>query len=105
MTVRTHDSTGTRRSGRPRWLGPLAVAAVIAAVLVLAGVVTLSTVFYAGLFGGMILMHVGGHGHAGHGAGHEAHDVEDSDGTASPDDPASNAPASTAADRPHGGCH
>ncbi len=102
MTVRTHDSTGTRRSGRPRWLGPLAVAAVIAAVLVLAGVVALSTVFYAGLFGGMILMHVRGHGH---GAGHDAHDVEESDGTASPNGPASGAPAGTAVDRPHGGCH
>ena len=105
MTVRTHDSTGTRRFGRPRWLGPLAVAAVIAAVLVLAGVVALSTVFYAGLFGGMILMHVRGHGHGGHGAGHDAHDVEESDGTASPNGPASGAPAGTAVDRPHGGCH
>lgn len=105
MNVRTHDGASTRRSGRPRWLGPLAVAVVIAAVLVLAGVVALSTVFYAGLFGGMILMHLGGHGHGGHGAGHEAHDVEESDGTASLNGPAAGAPAGTAVDRPHGGCH
>ena len=105
MTVPTHRSASTERSGRPRWLAPLAVAVVIAAVLVLAGVVALSTVFYAGLFGGMILMHLGGHGHGGRGPGHEAHDVEESDGTASLNGPASGAPAGAAVDRPHGGCH
>lgn len=105
MTVRTHRSASTRRSGRPRWLAPLVVAAVIAAVLVLAGVVALSTVFYAGLFGGMILMHVGGHGHGGRGGGHEAHDVEEPDDTASPSGPASGTPAGAPVDRPHGGCH
>lgn len=82
MTVRTHRSASTRRSGRPRWLAPLAVAAVIAAVLVLAGVVALSTVFYAGLSGGMILMHVGGHGHGGRGGGHETHVAHVSDAIA-----------------------
>jgi hypothetical protein len=99
MTVRTHRGASTRRSGRPRWLAPLAVAAVIAAVLVLAGVVALSTVFYAGLFGGMILMHVGRHGHGGHGAGHEAHAAEE------PDETGPDAGPATAVDRPHGGCH
>lgn len=99
MTVRTHRSASTRRSGRPRWLAPLVVAAVIAAVLVLAGVVALSTVFYAGLFGGMILMHVGGHGHGGRGGGHEAHDVE------GPNDTGPDMRAATAVDRPPGGCH
>lgn len=99
MTAHTHNSASTRRSGRPRWLGPVAVATVIAAVLVLAGVVALSTVFYAGLFGGMILMHVGGHGHGGRGGGHEAHDVEE------PDDTGPDTRAATAADRPRGGCH
>ncbi|MEX2521494.1 MAG: hypothetical protein WD736_01905 [Chloroflexota bacterium] len=39
--------------------------------LVVAGVLPISAVIYAGLFGGMIFMHAGGHGghggHAGHG--------------------------------------
>lgn len=88
MTAHAHDPAGhsdtahpdiTGRSatgtavGRPRWLVPgLAVGLVVAALLA-AGVVSLSTVLYVGLFGGMILMHVGGHGghgsHAGHGGG------------------------------------
>jgi hypothetical protein len=86
MTAHAHDPAGhadTARPdapagtgaatvlARPRWLVPgLAVGLVVAALLV-AGVVSLSTVLYVGLFGGMILMHVGGHGghggHAGHG--------------------------------------
>ncbi len=53
---------------RPRWLLPGLVAGLVLAGLVLAGVLSLSTVVYAGLFGGMILMHLGGHGgHGGHG--------------------------------------
>lgn len=46
------------------------VVAVVVGGLVVAGVVPLSTVLYAGLFGGMILMHLGGQGHGGHGGGH-----------------------------------
>jgi hypothetical protein len=73
-------------ASRPRWLLPGLVLAIIAGGLVVAGVVSLSTVLYAGLFGGMILMHAGGHGHGGHGGGHSgghslpgdgADDVED----------------------------
>lgn len=56
---------------RPRWLLPGILVALVAGGLVVAGVVSLSAVLYAGLFGGMILMHMGGHGHGGHGgAGH-----------------------------------
>ena len=56
-------------SSRPRWLVPSLVVAVVVGGLVVAGVLSLSTVLYAGLFGGMILMHTGGHGHSGHGGG------------------------------------
>ncbi len=52
----------------PWWLLPGVLVATVAAALVVAGVVSLSTVLYAGLFGAMILMHAGGHGgHGGHG--------------------------------------
>lgn len=54
---------------RPRWLVPGLVVAVIVGGLVVAGVISLSTVLYVGLFGGMMLMHLGGHGHGGHGGG------------------------------------
>ena len=56
-------------SSRPRWLVPGVLVAIVIGGLVLAGVLSLSTVLYVGLFGGMILMHVGGHGHGGHGHG------------------------------------
>ena len=64
-------------SGRPRWLVPGVAVATVVGALVITGVLPLSIVLYAGLFGGMMLMHVGGHGHGGHGAhgtgGHSAH--------------------------------
>lgn len=63
----TTTGVAPTRSSRPRWLLPGLLVAVVAAGLVAAGVVSLSTVLYVGLFGGMILMHVGGHGHGGHG--------------------------------------
>lgn len=84
MTAHVHDPAGggssaadtSRRTGRsetstPRWLLPAVVGAIVAGALLVAGVVSLSTLLYAGLFGGMILMHVGGHGHGhgGHGGG------------------------------------
>lgn len=86
MTAHTHDPAtlgdGLRPesaptdgastiSSRPRWLVPGLLVLVVVGALVVAGVVEPSTVLYAGLFGGMILMHVGGHGHGGHG-GHGA---------------------------------
>ena len=94
MTAHVHDPATHRtdaRSGavlsgrgptvaaRPRWLLPGLLIALVAGALVVAGVVSLSAVLYAGLFGGMILMHTGGHGHGGHGsAGHTAHGGEPS---------------------------
>lgn len=67
---------GQTRPARPRWLLPGLAAGLVVAALVVAGVVSLSTVLYFGLFGGMILMHAGGHGgHGGHGSrgGRETH--------------------------------
>ena len=70
---------------RPRWLVPGVVVAIIAAALVVLGVLPFSTVLYAGQFGGMLLMHAGGHGghggHAGHGGGHDAHAPTDRSGS------------------------
>ncbi len=59
--------SAVRRARRSRWLVPAVAAVALVLGLVLAGIVPLSTVIYAGLFGGMILMHIGGHGHGGHG--------------------------------------
>ena len=84
MTAHVHDPavhgggphaepTGSRggpiAAARPRWLLPGVLVAIVVGGLVLAGVVSVSTVLYAGLFAGMILMHAGGHGHGGHGGG------------------------------------
>jgi hypothetical protein len=42
---------------------------IVAVGLVIAGVLSASTVLYVGLFGGMLFMHLGGHGgHGGHSA-------------------------------------
>ena len=73
----THaDDTGQRTASRPRWMYPaLAVAAVAVALLYL-GILTPSSLLSIGLFGGMIGMHLFGHGsHGGHG-GHETHGSE-----------------------------
>lgn len=70
----THDEDGAvpaRATGstRPRWLLPAVVGGIGVAVLVAYGVLSPSAVLYGGLFGGMLLMHVGGHGgHGGHGS-------------------------------------
>ena len=59
---------------QPWWLLPGVVGALLVGGLVVAGIVSLSTVLYLGLFGGMMLMCMGGHGHGGHGGqGHDAH--------------------------------
>ncbi len=101
MTVHAHDPsvdpaddavdapTGATSDGgtstRPRWLLPGLAVAIVVAGLVVAGVVSLSTALYAGLFGGMLLMHLGGHGmHGGHGGGgghggHGGHDERTAD--------------------------
>ena len=84
MTAHVHDSSARRtddangvvpavRSGgstRPRWLLPAVAGGLVVAVLVAYGILSPSAVLYGGLFGGMLLMHVGGHGnHGGHGGG------------------------------------
>ena len=74
--TRAYHSAGTASTAttRPQWLLPGLLIALVAGGLVFLGVLSLSAVLYAGLFGGMILMHAGGHGHGGHGsAGHAAH--------------------------------
>lgn len=83
MTARVHDPTPpggagpdpartpvSRPAARPWWLLPGAAGAFVIGGLVVAGVLSLETVLYVGMFGGMILMHVGGHGHGGNG-GHD----------------------------------
>lgn len=88
MTAHVHDPSSQRESRglrptpaggavatstRSRWLVPGVAIVIVAAALVLGGVLSFSTVLYAGLFGCMLLMHTGGHGgHAGHGGGHES---------------------------------
>ena len=99
MTAQVHDPSAhgkRRRPGppatggaaitttRPRWLVPGLAIGIVAAALVVAGVLSFSTVLYAGLIGGMLLMHTGGHGghgggHAGHGRGREGHGAETAD--------------------------
>lgn len=59
---------------RPWWLLPGVVAALLVGGLFAAGIVSLSTAAYLGLFGGMLLICMGGHGHGGHGGqGHGTH--------------------------------
>jgi len=100
MTTDVHDHSQQAASvrvapmgrSRPRWLIPGVIAVVTGAGLVLVGVIPFSTAVSAGLIGGMLLMHLGGHG--GHGADD---DKGQSDSTAPVQD--SDKPA-----RP-GGCH
>jgi hypothetical protein len=62
-----HSSQRTAR--RPRWLLPALALALIAAALLATGILTPSSLLSIGLFGGMIGMHLFGHGaHGGHGA-------------------------------------
>ena len=111
MTVHAHDPavhTDSARPGpadgatattaaRPRWLLPGLVIGVIVATLVVAGVLSFSTVLYAGLIGGMFVMHLGGHGgHGGHG-GKGANDQ-------APADERTNQ-ARADSERPMRGCH
>ena len=63
-------SSSREMSTRPRWLMPGIAVGVVVAGLVLAGVISLSTALYGAMFGGMLLMHLGGHGmHGAHGGG------------------------------------
>lgn len=84
MTPHPHDQPLNARSGRdsshpterhhpasrrPWWLMPAVITGLLATVLVIGGFLPLSTVISVGLLGGMLLMHVGGHGHGGHAGG------------------------------------
>lgn len=80
LDLRTATAAAPTGPARPRWLLPGLAGAVVVGALVLAGAVSLSTVLYAGLIGGMLLMHVGGHGHGGHGHGGHGSDREASAG-------------------------
>ncbi len=91
-------AAGPRSGARPRWLMPAAAIAAGAAVLLYLGVVTPSSLLSIGLFGGMIGMHLFGHGsHGGH-SGHEAH---------ARDHASTDTPADGEQDRAtaHRGCH
>ena len=69
-------------AARPRWLVPGLLVVIVAVGLVVAGVLSVSAVIYAAVFGGMILMHVGGHGgHGSHGGGPANHGGQGSDPT------------------------
>ena len=55
---------------RPGWFVPLLVGALVVGALLVFGFVSPATALYAGLFGGMMLVCMGGHGgHASHRAG------------------------------------
>lgn len=93
MTTHAHGSRSTNagRFGglnrRQRWALVGIPVALVAGLLVLAGVVSPSTVLYAGAFGGMMLMHLGGHGsHGGHGEP-QAGPAPDPPAQLHPDDP------------------
>lgn len=117
MTVHAHDpavpADGARpeptgratatTAARPRWLVPGLAIGVIVATLVIAGVLSFSTVLYAGLIGGMLVMHLGGHGgHGGHGS-HGGHSDKGADDQA-PADKSTNE-ARDDSERPTRGCH
>ena len=90
MTIRARNA-GSRR---PRWLLPVLLGAALGLGLAIFGIVPISTLLYAAVFGGMILMHVGGHGsHGGH-SGHESHAGEEGAAERPTDKPAAG-----------GGCH
>lgn len=105
MTTDVHDHSQQAASvrvapmarPRPRWLIPGLIAVITGAGLVMAGVIPFSTAVSAGLIGGMLLMHLGGHGGHGAGAATADDDKGQSDSTAPVQD--SDKPA-----RP-GGCH
>lgn len=101
MTTHAPGAARAARHPRPRWLIPVTIAATVAIVLVLTGLVSVSAVLYAGLFGGMMLMHLGGHG--GHGGGHGGHETHRAPG-GTPDDGPDEPEAHDAPNR-RGGCH
>jgi hypothetical protein len=55
---------------RPRWLMPSLIGISLIGVLLVSGVLSLTLLLYAGLFGGCALMHLFGHGGHGGTGGH-----------------------------------
>ncbi len=105
MTTHAHGFRPTiggffgRLNRRQRWALVGVPVALTAALLVLTDVVSLSTVLYAGAFGGMMLMHLGGHGsHGGHGDSHPKPTTrsDDASTTGEPDSASGPRPASGA---------
>lgn len=70
---RTQSAPTAKQSARPRWLLPALVVGVVVGALVVFGVLSPSAVLYGGLIGGMLLMHVRGHGGHGGGSGQGGH--------------------------------
>lgn len=101
MTSHAHETQDTKQSPRPRWLMPALAVGAFAIALVVAGILPLSAALYGGAFGGMMLMHLGGHGAHGAqgGGGHAAHGAADAEADAADRDTATS-------DTPRrGGCH
>ena len=65
----TERRSPTEPAARPRWLIPTLIAVPLVGALLAFGLVSPNALLYIGLFGGMMLMHMGGHGHGGHGGG------------------------------------
>jgi len=85
-------------STRPRWLLPALAGGIAVAALVVYGILPPSAVLYGGLFGGMLLMHRGGHGGHG-GGGHGGHGGATPTSTGKPDRPSDRPSDGSRADR------
>ena len=73
IALRNAGRDGGIQASRPAWLLPAVALVVLGAALAFLGIIPVSTVLYAGMVGGMLVMHLGGHGHGVHGVGHERH--------------------------------
>ena len=71
LSDQTHSDAHPATGRRPRWLIPaVAIVGVIAAVLLVSGLVSPWLLIYGGALAGCGLMHLFGHGgHGGHGGG------------------------------------
>jgi hypothetical protein len=61
----TQRDGGTTQPARPSWFLAALGAAAVGIGLVIAGMISATTLIYVGVIGGMLLMHLG---HAGHGS-------------------------------------
>ena len=70
----TRPRQGVEAPPPPGWLFPALIGVPVVGALLVFGLLSPSLLLYAGLFGGMMLLCMGGHGHAGHGdGGHGSH--------------------------------